>query len=242
MSDVNHNTKHFRFKFEDGEAVSGLNVASALITKVKKEGDEKPTIRPYTPVSDEDSKGYLDFVIKKYPNGPMSEHLHSLKPGQTLDMKGPIPKYPWATNKHEHIALIAGGTGITPMWQLCRAIFNNPEDKTKVTMIFGNVTQDDILLKPELEKLEKDYPDRFRAFYVLDNPPADWKQGKGFITKDLLKTTIPGPQDGNVKVFVCGPPGLYKAISGMKKSPAEQGELTGYLKELGYGEDQVYKF
>jgi cytochrome-b5 reductase len=172
----------------------------------------------------------------------MSEHIHALKPGDNLDIKGPIPKYQWEANKHKHIALIAGGTGITPMWQLARAIFKNPEDKTKVTLVFGNVTKEDILLKKEFEELENQYPDQFRAFYVLDNPPEDWKQGKGFITKDLLKETIPGPKEENVKVFVCGPPGLYKAISGTKKSPAEQGELSGYLKELGYGEDQVYKF
>ena len=189
-----------------------------------------------------DQRGFLDFIIKKYPNGPMSEHIHSLKPGETLEIKGPIPKYPWNANKHNHIALIAGGTGITPMWQLCRSIFQNPEDKTKVTLIFGNVTEQDILLRKEFEELENNYPDRFRAFYVLDNAPDGWKGGKGFITKDLLKEVIPGPKEENVKVFVCGPPGLYKAISGTKKSPAEQGELTGYLKELGYGEDQVYKF
>jgi cytochrome-b5 reductase len=203
---------------------------------------------PVLPTSDHeltsyiDTRGFLDFIIKKYPNGPMSEHIHALKPGDSLDIKGPIPKYPWAPNKHNHIALIAGGTGVTPMWQLARAIFKNPEDKTKVTLVFGNVTQEDILLKKEFEELENNYPDRFRAFYVLDNPPEGWKQGKGFITKDLLKEVIPGPKEENIKVFVCGPPGLYKAISGTKKSPSEQGELTGYLKELGYGDDQVYKF
>ena len=53
IEEINHNTKRFRFKFEDAEAVSGLTIASALVTKVKKEGDEKPTIKPYTPVSDE---------------------------------------------------------------------------------------------------------------------------------------------------------------------------------------------
>ena len=189
-----------------------------------------------------DQRGYLDFIVKQYPNGPMSEHIHSMSPGDSLDIKGPIPKYPWAPNKHNHIALIAGGTGITPMWQLCRAIFKNPEDKTKVTLIFGNVTEEDILLRKEFNDLEKDYPNRFRPFYVLDNPPENWQSGKGFITKDLLKETIPGPKEENIKVFVCGPPGLYKAISGTKKSPAEQGELTGYLKELGYDDSQVYKF
>lgn len=239
---VNHNTKKFRFKLPEDDMVSGLEVASAILTKFKPEGDGKPVLRPYTPTSDESTKGYIELIVKKYPEGPMSSHLHSLVPGQRLDFKGPLPKYPWSENKHEHIALVAGGTGVTPMYQLCRAIFNNPNDKTKVTLVFGNITEDDILLKKEFQELENTYPQRFRAFYLLDQPPKDWAGGKGFINKELLKTVLPGPKDGNVKVFVCGPPGLYKAISGPKVSPKDQGELTGILAELGYTKDQVYKF
>jgi cytochrome-b5 reductase len=149
-----------------------------------------------------DSKGYIELVVKKYPNGPMSTHLHDMVPGQRLEFKGPLPKYPWEANKHDHIALIAGGTGITPMYQLCRAIFKNPEDKTKVTLVFGNVGEEDILLKKEFAELENTYPQRFRAFYVLDNPPKEWVGGKGFITKDLLKTVLPEPKEANVKIFV----------------------------------------
>ena len=128
------------------------------------------------------------------------------------------------------------------MYQLNHAIFKNPSDKTKVTLVFGNLSEPDILLKSELQDLENTYPNRFRAFYVLDRPPEGWMQGKGHITKELLKTVLPEPKEANVKVFVCGPPGLYKAISGAKKSPADQGELTGILKELGYSKEQVYKF
>lgn len=101
----------------------------------------------------------------------MTTHIHNMKVGDSLLIKGPIPKYPWSANKHSHVALIAGGTGITPMWQLARAIFKNPEDKTKVTLLFGNLTEDDILLRKEWEDLEKQYPGRMRAFYLLDNPP-----------------------------------------------------------------------
>ena len=53
IDNINHNTKRFRFKFDDENSVSGLSIASALITKFKGTNDEKPTIRPYTPVSDE---------------------------------------------------------------------------------------------------------------------------------------------------------------------------------------------
>lgn len=239
---VNHNTKRFRFKLPEEDAVSGLSVASAILTKYKGPEMQKPAVRPYTPVSDEDERGYLDLVVKRYPNGPMSEHMHDMKEGQSLDFKGPIPKYPWETNKHEHIALIAGGTGITPMYQLCRAIFKNPQDKTKVTLVFGNIKEEDILLKKEFEDLEKEFPQRFRAFYTLDQPPESWQQGGGHINKELLQTVLPKPDSTNFKAFVCGPPGLYKAISGTKKSPADQGELSGILKELGYSQEQVYKF
>lgn len=260
VENVNHNTKKLLFELPDEDHVSGLKIASAILTKYKGPEMEKPVIRPYTPISNEgkcvslpysnknltqktDERGHFTLLVKKYPNGPMSTHLHDMKPDQRLDVKGPIPKYPWDANKHDHIALVAGGTGITPMYQLTRAIFNNPDDKTKVTLVYGNVSEEDILLKQELADLENTYPQRFRVFYTLDNPPKDAPNfQKGFITKELLKTVLPEPKSDNIKIFVCGPPGMYKAISGEKKSPKDQGELTGILKELGYDKDQVYKF
>ncbi|RMZ84162.1 hypothetical protein DV738_g780, partial [Chaetothyriales sp. CBS 135597] len=242
VQDYNHNTKKIIFELPDPDAVSGLHVASALLTKYKAPDQEKATIRPYTPISDEDEKGHLDLLVKVYPKGPMSTHIHSLKPGDTLAIKGPIPKYAWSPNKHDHITLIAGGTGIAPMYQLVRSIFSNPEDKTKVSLVFGNIAEEDILLREEFDKLEKKYGDRFKVFYTLDKPSSNWKFGKGYITKELLKEVIPDPKSENIKVFVCGPPPLYKAISGGKVSPADQGELDGILKELGYTKEQVYKF
>ncbi|KAL8916862.1 MAG: hypothetical protein Q9172_006079 [Xanthocarpia lactea] len=237
VEQINHNTKKLRFALPDKDDVSGLQVASALLTKYKGPEMEKVQTSLNRP-----ELGHLDLLIKRYPDGPMSEHLHSMEPPQRLEFKGPIPKYPWSPNKHDHICLIAGGTGITPMYQLCRAIFKNPSDKTKVTLVFGNISEEDILLKHEFEDLENTYPQRFRAFYMLDKPAEEWMGGKGHIGLDLLKTVLPEPKVENIKIFVCGPPGLYQAISGAKKSPSDQGELGGILKELGYSKDQVYKF
>ena len=240
--DLSHNTKRLTFALPTDEHVIGLNTASALLTKYKGPNDEKPTIRPYTPVSDEDDKGFVTLVVKKYPNGPMSTHLHDMEPDQRLDFKGPIQKYEYKANMHGTVALIAGGTGITPMWQLTRAIVKNPEDKTKIILVTANVKEEDILLKREFEKLEQEHPNQFRALYVLDEPPKDWPGKSGRVTKETLQQLLPGPQDKNFKAFVCGPPGFYAAISGNKKSPKDQGELSGYLAELGYTKDQVFKF
>ncbi|KAF7139706.1 hypothetical protein CNMCM5793_007448 [Aspergillus hiratsukae] len=242
VENLSHNTKRMRFEFADKEAVSGLEVASCLYTKYHPVGADKPVARPYTPVSDEEEPGYLDLIVKVYPNGAMSEHLHSMKVGDYLDFKGPILKYPWQLNKHEHIGLIAGGTGIAPMYQLIRAIFKNPDEKTKVTLVLGNVREEDILLRKELEELEKKYPQRFKAYFLLYKAPKGWLGGRGFVSKDLLKTVLPAPEEENIKLFVCGSPPLYQSVSGNKVSPFDQGELTGILKELGYTKDQVFKF
>lgn len=50
---VNHNTKKLTFALPGEDNVSGLKVASALLTRYKGPGKEKFVIRPYTPISDE---------------------------------------------------------------------------------------------------------------------------------------------------------------------------------------------
>lgn len=53
VENINHNTKKFRFELPESDQVSGLHVASALLTKYKGPEMQKPAIRPYTPTSDE---------------------------------------------------------------------------------------------------------------------------------------------------------------------------------------------
>jgi cytochrome-b5 reductase len=44
----------------------------------------------------------------------MSRHVHSLKVGDTIDIKGPFEKYNWEKKPVNQVGLVAGGTGITP--------------------------------------------------------------------------------------------------------------------------------
>ena len=54
--------------------------------------------------------------------------------------------------------MIAGGTGTTPIMQLVRAVFRDPEDETCLSLLFANQTEEDILLRNELEKVQKKHP------------------------------------------------------------------------------------
>ncbi len=50
---------------------------------------------------------------------------------------------------------IAGGSGLTPMLQVAQEITRNPEDKTEVTLVYANVSEDDILLRRELDDMTR---------------------------------------------------------------------------------------
>lgn len=45
----------------------------------------------------------------------MSKHIHNLKPGDYIEIKGPLVKIPYTANMKKKIGMIAGGTGLTPM-------------------------------------------------------------------------------------------------------------------------------
>ncbi|KAI5956896.1 MCR1 [Candida jiufengensis] len=239
---LNHNTKHLSFELKNPDDESGLITASMLMTKfVTPKGNN--VIRPYTPVSDPKQTGTIDFVIKKYDGGKMSTHIHDLKEGDTLSFKGPIVKWKWEPNQFKSIALIGGGTGITPLYQLLHEITTNPIDKTKVNLIYGNVSPDDILIKDKIDEIASKHKDQVKVHYFVNDAKNDskWDGEVGYITKDFLSKELEKP-NADFKVFICGPPALYNAISGNKLSPSDQGELSGALKELGFEKEHVFKF
>lgn len=239
----NHNTAKFVLELGNGEA-SLLPVTSCVYVQTPdfKDAKGEPMARPYTPISASDLEGELVFIIKKYETGNVSKHIHSLKIGDTLKIRGPLAKWPWKMDEFEEVGLIGGGSGIAPLYQVLQHALADNTNKTKFKLMYANVTEQDILLREEFDAMKKKYPDTFDVVYVLDKADANWKGPTGFIGADLIKQHIAPPTLGEkVKVFICGPPGQVASIAGAK-SGRDQGELNGVLKELGYTQDQVYKF
>ncbi|KIJ53983.1 hypothetical protein M422DRAFT_153807, partial [Sphaerobolus stellatus SS14] len=240
----NHNTSTFVFELPNGEA-SLLPVASCLVIKSANPDDlldakGKPIIRPYTPTSHPDLPGELHLLIKKYDNGNASKYIHTLKPGDDLAIKGPISKFPYKINQFDEVALIGGGSGITPLYQILDYALPDKNDKTKFTLIYSNVTEKDILLREKLDEWKKQYPDKFNVIYVVEKgDKSSWNGELGYVNKEVVKKyAAPASLGEKVKVFVCGPPPQVAAVAG-KKAGYEQGELGGILKELGYNGEQV---
>ena len=171
-----------------------MSVAATLEVK----GDQKEIVRSYTPISSDENRGYFDLLIKSYPTGNISRHMATLKLGDTMKVKGPKGAMVYTPGLVKRFGMIAGGTGITPMLQIIRAIVrgrprNGGNDTTEVDLIFANVKYEDILLKEDLDSLTKEDPG-FRVYYVLNETPENWDGGVGFVTADMIKV-------GSVFVF-----------------------------------------
>jgi len=235
----NHNTKLFTFRVP---GCGNLPVSSLLQAQAYIEKDGKEVQRPYTPLSalvtDE-----VRLLVKVYPEGKVSQAFDKLKEGDTFQFRGPFLKLPYKANMKKALYLLAGGTGITPMLQIINTIIANPEDKTQVTLFFANQTEEDILLRKEIDAIAAEHKN-ITVHYSVDKPSSDWKGLSGFVTKETLQKILPGAEHESILIFVCGPGGFYNCLSGPKdftSSPPGQGELAGLLKDLNYKAEQVYK-
>lgn len=238
---VNHNVKRLTFALPTEDTVTGISPVTSMLTRHTPDGAFIPVFRPYTPVSDNDVPGTMTFMVKRYPGGKGSGKMHSLVPGDTMRFK-PLEEFKYEPNSHNSILLIAGGSGITPLYQLTRSILKNPADKTKLSLVYANNTEEDILLKKEFEELEQKFPERFQKVFVVQKPPQGSDYESGYVSQQMLSRVWPGKQAGQ-KVLVSGPPPMVEAIAGAKGMGGwTQGSIGGILKDMGYTSEEVHKF
>ncbi|KAG9136660.1 hypothetical protein Leryth_004448 [Lithospermum erythrorhizon] len=224
---LSHNVAKFTFALPTPTSVLGLPIGQHISCRGK-DGQGEEVIKPYTPTTLDSDVGHFELVIKMYPQGRMSHHFREMSVGDYMAVKGPKGRFKYQPGQVRAFGMLAGGSGITPMFQVARAILENPEDKTKVHLIYANVTLEDILLKEELDSMAANYPDRFKIYYVLNQPPEGWEGGVGFVTEEMIKTHCPAPAS-DVKMLRCGPPPMNKA-------------MAAHFEGLGYAPEMQFQF
>ncbi|KAL8934649.1 MAG: hypothetical protein Q9211_005116 [Gyalolechia sp. 1 TL-2023] len=200
-------------------------------------------IRSYTPISPPEKPGFLDVLVKIYfdtpttTGGRMSQAMDALPIGHGVDFKGPIGKFEYlgrglcaingARRRVRTFAMICAGSGITPIFQVLRAVMTDAADPTACKVLNGNRMLEDILCKEELDALVRGNEGRAEVLYTLTKAPEGWKGLKGRIGADLVGRHC--VRDEGTLVLVCGPEALEKAI-------------RAALKEQGWPDEQVLFF
>ncbi len=253
--EITHDTNRYRFGFPNEGDILGLPTGKHIALMFEDINGELVS-KSYTPVSSDVDKGFVDFVIKVYKSnvhpdfpegGVMSQKIDTLEIGDSFLFRGPNGRLEYMGDgvfnikqlkskggeiiekKVKNIGMIAGGTGITPMIQIIRAVLRNENDSTKLSLLFANKEEKDIILRDKLENPNIDFSDRFKVHYTLDKANDEWSGFRGFINEDMIRDTMPKPGNDTL-ILLCGPPKMNSEAV----KPA--------LESIGYLPESIFNF
>ncbi|CAG8970698.1 hypothetical protein HYALB_00003453 [Hymenoscyphus albidus] len=229
--DASSDTRIFTFTLEHTDQTVGLPIGQHLMMRLRDPFTREAIIRPYTPVSEGTNKGTLDVLVKIYfdtpeqAGGKMTKALDAIPIGHFVDFKGPIGKFEYLGHGNCTISskarfvkkfiMICAGSGITPIFQVLRAVLQNEKDETKCLVLNGNRLEADILCREEIDGLVKGREERCRLIYALTQPDEKWMGAKGRVGRDWLEKEVGSYTGGEEMILICGPKPLENSVKGI---------------------------
>ncbi|KAL2120499.1 hypothetical protein VTJ04DRAFT_4526 [Mycothermus thermophilus] len=235
---VSHDSTIFTFTLPGGPTQHlGLPVGQHLMIRLRDPATREAIIRAYTPISSDDDEirdGTLRILIKIYPSGRMTQALASLPLGHPVEFKGPLGRFEYLGGGRcalggaggtilakvrtvRRFVMVCGGSGVTPVYAVLKAVAREwkagGKGAPECLMLDGNSKEEDILLREELEEIQKVGGQRCRVVHTLSRPGEGWKGRRGRIDFELLEREVgPPPAQGDSMVLVCGPEGMEKTV------------------------------
>ncbi len=169
---------------------------------MKKPGQTKKVIRSYSIASPPEEKRFLEFCIKLVMDGKFTPTLWNMRPGDSIDLRGPYGKFVVDEPVEHDLVFIAAGTGIAPFWGMIYHLLKGAHVKRDILLVFGLRYESDMLYEREFKQLAAEHPN-FRPIFTLSRPrhPETWWGETGYV-QTLLPKYLKDP--GHTKAFICG--------------------------------------
>ncbi|CAA6664921.1 unnamed protein product [Spirodela intermedia] len=224
---LSHDVRRFRFALPAADQVLGLPVGKHIFLSASS------TARPAcerTPLRAPTVRSAISSWSSPGAGSCRSTSIPS--PRRRRRREGPLGhiEYTGAGNfsvngerkRAKKLAMVAGGTGITPIYQVMQAVLRDPEDQTEMHLVYANRSEDDILLREELDGWAKKRSEQVKVWYVVSEAKdPGWTYSVGFVTEEILRQRVPAAAE-DVLALACGPP------------PMLQFAVAPILEKMGY--------
>jgi nitrate reductase (NAD(P)H) len=224
--EISWDTRIFTLQLEHDDQTLGLPIGQHFMIKVQDPSSKNEAIiRSYTPISETNLKGTVELLVKIYfetpttVGGKMTTALERLPLGSVVDCKGPTGRFEYLgdgrvliSGKERHVRsfkMICGGTGITPIYQVLRAVIQDRQDPTSCVVLNGNRQEEDILCRSGLDSFATSDSKRCNIIHTLSKAADSWTGRRGRIGEELLKEYV-APEEESM-VLICGPPAMEKS-------------------------------
>ena len=138
----------------------------------------------------------LRVTVKRVHQGRGSNWVcDKIRVGDTIELMPPSGLFS-PKDLAQNFLLLAGGSGITPVFSILRTVLK--QHQGKVVLFYANRDERSVIFKKDLQQLAAEYPDRLQVVHWLDSVQgAPSKQQLAAWAKPWVSTAGPA--------FICGP-------------------------------------
>ena len=178
---------------------------------------------PYCILTPPGDEPVFDLLVRVVPEGPLSGHLASLRPGDEVAFRGPTGRSMLPPDDDRALALLATGTGVAPFYSLARHLLERGYSKP-ITLWWGLRLAEDICLTEELDRLAADFPN-FSYAVSLSRPGPAWAGLRGRVGQSVPPLV---PALGGTRFYLAGNGAMLE-------------EMAFALSDLGVDHRYIYK-
>lgn len=210
IEDLTYDIKGVRFKLPEGveldyKAGQYMQITAPAYGKLK-----RTAYRAYSIASSPTDKGYIDFCIRRVPNGIVTTYVHDfMNIGETVTLSGPYGDF-YLRDSKKDIIFIAGGSGLSPVQSMVYEMIDKGVTDRKATFFFGACTTADLFYVDKFRALEQEHQ-WFKFIPALSNEEVNSDDcASGLITEVVDRHY---PDVSNYEAYLCGSPGMINACN-----------------------------
>lgn len=133
--------------------------------------------------------------------GTVSKAMRELKPEDVIGVRGPFGSH-WPIERAlgKDVVIVAGGIGLAPLRSAMYQVISQREKYSKVVLLYGARTPEDILYRREVEHWRAHFD--LEVYVTVDNATGKWRGSVGVVTRLIPRA----PFDPlNTVAMICGP-------------------------------------
>jgi NAD(P)H-flavin reductase len=169
-------------------------------------------------------RSFLEFTVKRYPDGLVTNALHDCRVGDSVGIRGPLGNsFPMEQMKGRNVVVVGGGFAFTTLRSTIQYMLHetNRAEFGNLILVYGARSPGELLYKDELKEWET--REDIETHITVDKGDENWKGQEGFVPA-VLEQVAPSPN--NAIVLVCGPPIMLKFT-------------LPVLTKLGFGNNEI---
>ncbi|KTD54978.1 ferredoxin-NADP reductase [Legionella sainthelensi] len=223
---ISPKVKHFVFSCQ---IFPYFNYSPGQFITIHFEHEGKTLKRSYSIANIPKQDNKIELAAGYFENGPGTQLLYHLKPGDTIQVSGPYGRLTLKDGHFERFILVATSTGVTPYRSMLQDLENlmNQHPELQVVILEGVQRREEILYANEFREFVQKHPKATFRPYLSRQPKEELIENEfsGYVQHAFPSLNLNPEKD---IIYLCGNPGMID-------------EAFNSLKDQGFAMQQIIR-